>query len=146
MHQSGSPPCIGNVTNDGGHWLAGGGAVLADGYGYVALCRSDGEAFTTAAAGRSLAVPSGADRAGPPTTPHEPPTSGGDLAGWTVVDFGTPRERRMSDASLLAWTVVGLVTALAVHFFFQFVEIMSYDTLWSFQKPRRGRQVLRAPT
>src|SRR4029453_16698297 len=103
----GFPPCIENVTNDGGLWLAGWGAVLAAGYGIVALLRSDGERPPEAE--RSPAVPSG-------VIPPE--------------DFATPHERRMPDASLLAWTLVALVIALAVYFFFQFVDIvLSHDSL-----------------
>jgi hypothetical protein len=105
----GFPPCIENVTNDGGLWLAGWGAVLAAGYGIVALLRSGGEAHSTPAAGHSPAGPSRA-------APSE--------------DFATPDERRMSDASLLAWTLVVLVIALAVYFFFEFIDIvLSHDSL-----------------
>ena len=53
------------------------GAILAAGYGIVALLRSGGEAPRTPAAGRSLTVPSGATPSG---------------------DFATPHKRRMSDA------------------------------------------------
>jgi hypothetical protein len=105
----GFPPCIQGVTNDGGLWLAGWGAVLAAVYGIVALLRSGGESLPTPEAGHSPASPSGAAAS---------------------EDFATPHERRMSDASVLAWTLVALVIALAVYFFYQFVDIvLSHDSL-----------------
>lgn len=87
------PTCLRSVSEGNGRLLAGLGAVAAAGYGIVALLRSGGEAPPTHAAGRSPAVPSGAN-----------PSS----------DFATPPKQRMSDASLLAWTVVAIVIALVV--------------------------------
>src|SRR4029450_13297408 len=58
-------------------------------------------------------APPHAGRPGP-TTPHEPPTSGADLTGWTVIDYGTPHEGRMSDASLLGWLLLALFSALVL--------------------------------
>jgi hypothetical protein len=103
-------PCPIDVSAGGGLTLARLGAILAVGAGIVALLRSGVEALPTPAAGH--VVPSGAGPAGPPTTPHKAPTSGADLTGWTVVDYGTPHEGRMSDASLLGWILLALCGAL----------------------------------
>jgi hypothetical protein len=89
--------------------LGGLGAILAAGYGIVAVLRSGGEATPTHAAGRLPAVPSGAN-----------PSS----------DFATPPKRRMSEASLLAWTVVAIVIALVVGFFVAVWSICSDPTEW----------------
>jgi hypothetical protein len=75
-------PCPIDVNAGSGLTLARLGAILAVGAGIVALLRSGAEALPTPAAGHG--VPSGAGRPGP-TTPHEPPTSGADLTGWTVI-------------------------------------------------------------
>jgi hypothetical protein len=87
-----SPPCIGNVTNGGGLWLAGWGTPPATCMWPCSV--RTGRPSRLPRPGRSPAVPSGATLSG---------------------DFATPHERRMSDASLLAWTVVALVIALAVY-------------------------------
>jgi hypothetical protein len=86
-------------------WVAGGD--LGRWLWIVAVLRSGGEAIPTHAAGRSPAVPSGAN-----------PSS----------DFATPPKRRMSDASLLAWTVVAIVIALVVGFFVAVWSICSDPT------------------
>lgn len=105
-------PCPIDVSAGSGLTLARLGAILAGGAGIVALLRSGAEALPTPAAGH--AVPSGAGQAGAPTTPHKPPTSGADLTGWTVVDYGTPHEGRMSDASLLGWILLAFFSALVL--------------------------------
>ena len=105
-------PCPIDVNAGGGLSLARLGAILAEGAGIVALLRSGAEALPTPAAGHG--VPSGASRPGPPTTPQKPPTSGADLTGWTVVDYGTPYEGPMSDVSLLGWIVLALLIALVL--------------------------------
>jgi hypothetical protein len=87
------PTCLQSMSGGSGRLVAGFGAVLAAGYGIVALLRSGGEAHKTHATERPAAVPSGANSSS---------------------DFGTPPKRRMSDASLLAWTVVAIVIALVV--------------------------------
>ena len=92
----------------GAAW-GGWGAILAAGYGIVALLRSGGEAPRTPAAGRSPVISSGA-------------TPSGDLA--------TIPKRRMSDASLLAWTVVAIVIALVVGFIVVVQQICSEPTEW----------------
>lgn len=100
-------PCIQTLGGDG-RVLAGWGAVLAAGYGIVALLRSGGEAHPTPAAGGSPAVPSASS----------PPD-----------DFETPK-RRMSDASLLALTVAAIVIAVVVGFFVVIWSICSDPTEW----------------
>jgi hypothetical protein len=105
-------PCPIGVGAGGGLTLARLGAIFAVGAGIVALSRSDEEALPTPAARHG--VPSGAGQTGPPTAPHEPPASGPDLTGWTVVDFGTPHEGRMSDASLLGWILLVLLIGLVL--------------------------------
>lgn len=55
------PPCLQSVEESLCRVLGGLGAILAAGYGIVALLRSGGEATPTHAAGRSPAVPSGAN-------------------------------------------------------------------------------------
>ena len=101
-------PCIETLGGDG-RVLAGWGAVLAAGYGIVALLRSGGEAYPTRAAGRSPAVPSASS----------PPN-----------DFEAPPKRRMSDASLLALTVFAIVIAVVVGFFVVIWSICSDPTEW----------------
>jgi hypothetical protein len=81
-------PCSVDVTAGDGLMLARLGAILAVGAGIVALLRSGVEALPTPAAGHGARTDAG--RTGPPKTPREPPTSGADLAGRTVVDVGTP--------------------------------------------------------
>jgi hypothetical protein len=92
----------------GAAW-GGWGAVVAAGFGIMALLRSGGEAPRIPAAGRSPTLPSGA-------------TPSGDVA--------TPHKRRMSDASLLAWTVVAIVITLVVGFFVVVWSICSDNTEW----------------
>jgi len=101
-------PCIQIIGGDG-RVLAGWGAVLAAGYGIVALLRLGGEASPTPAAGRSPTVPSGS------SSPN---------------DFETPPKRHMSDASLLALTVVAIVIAVVVGFFVVIWSICSNPTEW----------------
>jgi hypothetical protein len=101
-------PRIQTLGGDG-RVLASWGAVLAAGYGIVALLRSGGEAHPTPAAGRPPAVPSASS----------PPN-----------DFETPPKRRMSDASLLALSVVAIVTAVVVGFFVVIWSICSDPTEW----------------
>jgi hypothetical protein len=103
------PPCFQGVARGGGRVLAGLGAVLAAGYGIVALLRSGGEARPIPATERPAGAPSGAGRPGHPTTPPE---------------------RRLSDASLLAWTVVAIVIALGVGFFVAVWSICSDPAEW----------------
>lgn len=100
--------CVTSVGTGGGSVLAGLGAVLAGGFGIVALLRSGEGTAATTAAGRSPTVPSGA------TPPR---------------DFATPHERRMSDASLLGLTLAVLVIALVVAFFVIADYIYSHDSL-----------------
>lgn len=102
-------PCIQSVSEGRGRVVGGLGAILAAGYGIVALLRSGGEAPPIPATERSPAVPSGPS-----------PSS----------DFATPPKRRMSDASLLAWTVVAIVIALVVGFFVVVWSICSDPTEW----------------
>jgi hypothetical protein len=92
-----------------GYAWGGWGAVVAAGFGIMALLRSGGEAPRIPAAGRSPTLPSGA-------------TPSGDVA--------TPHKRRMSDASLLAWTVVAIVITLVVGFFVVVWSICSDPTEW----------------
>ena len=101
-------PCIQTIGGDG-RVVGGLGAVVAAGYGIVALLRSGGEAHPMPAAGRSPAVPS---RANPPN------------------DFATLSKRRMSDASLLALTVVAIVIAVVVGFVIVVWSICSDPTEW----------------
>src|SRR4029453_17260442 len=91
-------PCPIDVNAGSGLTLARLGAILAVGAGIGALLRSGAEALPTPAGGGG--APAGPGRPGP-TTPHEPPMSGADVTGWTVIGYGTPHEGRMSDASLL---------------------------------------------
>lgn len=102
-------PCPLDVDAGSGLTLARFGAILAAGAGIVALLRSGGEALPSPPAG--YGIPSGAGRSEAPTT-LEPPTSDAEMTGGTVVDAGTPHERRMSDASLLGGIVLGLVSAV----------------------------------
>lgn len=103
-------PCPIDVDAGSGLTLARVEAILAVGAGIVALLRSGGEALPTPPAGHG--VPSGAGRTEGATTALEPPTSGAELTGRTVLDFGTPQKRRMSDASLLGWILVALIMAV----------------------------------
>jgi hypothetical protein len=100
-------PCIQTLGGDG-RVLAGWGAVLAAGYGIVALLRSGGEAYLTSAAGPS-----------PVPSASSPPS-----------DFEAPPKRRMSDASLLALTVVAIVIAVVVGFFVVIWSICSDPAEW----------------
>ena len=102
-------PCPLDVDAGSGLTLARFGAILAAGAGIVALLRSGGEALPSPRAG--YGIPSGAGRSEAPTT-LEPPTSDAEMTGGTVVDAGTPHERRMSDASLLGGIVLALVSAV----------------------------------
>lgn len=102
-------PCPLDVDAGSGLTLARFGAILAAGAGIVALLRSGEQALPSPPAG--YGVPSGAGRSEAPTT-LEPPTSGAELTGQTVVDFGTRHKRRMSDASLLGRILVALIMAL----------------------------------
>lgn len=102
-------PCPLDVDAGSGLTLARFGAILAAGAGIVALLRSGEQALLSPPAG--YGVPSGAGRSESPTT-LEPPTSGAELTGQTVVDFGTRHKRRMSDASLLGRILVALIMAL----------------------------------
>jgi hypothetical protein len=101
-------PCTQTLGGDG-RVLAGWGAVLAAGYGIMALLRAGGEASPTPAVRRSPAVPSASS----------PPN-----------DFDAPPKRRMSDASLLAWTMVAIVIAVVVGFFVVIWSICSDPTEW----------------
>ena len=123
------PTCLQSISGGSGRLVAGLGAVLAAGYGIVALLRSGGEASPIPATERPAGADSGTGRAGPPTAPQKPPMSDADLPGWTVVDFGTSHERRMTDASLLGLTVLVLVIALVVGFFVVINVVLSNDTL-----------------
>ena len=102
-------PCPLDVDAGSGLTLARFGAILAAGAGIVALLRSGGEVLPSPPAG--YGVPAGEGRTEGPTAP-EPPTSGAELTGRTVVDFATRHKRRMSDASLLGRILVALIMAL----------------------------------
>jgi hypothetical protein len=101
----GPPSCIVGAGQSGGRLLAGFGAIVAAGYGIVALLRLGGGSARDPATGRSPTVPSGAN-----------PT--GDLA--------TPHKRPMSDASLLGVSVGVVVIALLVAVFV-FLNAISQD-------------------
>jgi hypothetical protein len=102
-------PCLQSVREEHAPVLAGLGAVVAAGFGIVALLRSGGEALATHAAGRPAAVTSGAGPSG---------------------DLATPPERRMSDLSLLVWIVVAVVIALVAAFVVALLSICSDPTEW----------------
>ena len=84
------------------------GALLAAGFGIVALLRSGGKA-PTPAAGRSPNVALGATPAG---------------------DVATSHKRRMSDASLLTEIVVAIVITVVVGFFVIVWSMCSDPTEW----------------
>jgi hypothetical protein len=99
---------LADPQSTGAVW-GGWGAVLAAGFGIVALLRSGGEAPRTAVAGRSSTSSPGATPSG---------------------DFATPHKRRMSDASLLASTVVAIAIAVVVVFFLAVWSMCSDPTEW----------------
>jgi hypothetical protein len=95
--------------NSSGAVWGGWGAVLAAGFGIVALLRSGGKGRGTPAAGRS------------PTVPSEATPSG---------DVAMSHKRRVSDASLLALSVVAIVIAVGVVFFLAIWGMCSDPTEW----------------
>jgi hypothetical protein len=84
------------------------GAVLAAGFGIVALLRSGG-ANRTLAVGRSPTVPFGATPSG---------------------DFARPHKQRISDAALLGLILIAIVIALVVGFFVVVQQICSEPGEW----------------
>ena len=104
------PICTEPVVESGdGPALATWGAVVAAGFGILALLRSGGEASPIPEHERTVAGPSTADRTEPGPTRHRP---------------------RMSDAALLAWIVVATVIAVIVGFFIVAAIICSDPSEW----------------
>jgi hypothetical protein len=100
-------PCIDNLANGSGAWLAGWGSVVAAGYGILALVRSRGGSPRTPVAERPVAISS-----------HAPPT--GDVA--------STNESPKSDTQMFGWTVLLLVIALTLYSCTRFIDVINQET------------------
>ena len=103
------PPSVAGSNGSSARLLGDFGAVLAAGFGIVALLRSGGEPPRSPAAGRSPTLTLDATPAG---------------------DVATPQRRRMSDAALLSLIVVAIVIVLVVGFFVVVHQICSEPGGW----------------
>jgi hypothetical protein len=100
-------PCIDNLANGSGAWLAGWGSVVAAGYGILALVRSRGGSPRTPVAERPVAISSDA-----------PPP--GDVA--------STNESPKSDTQMFGWTVLVLVIALTLYSCTRFIDVINQET------------------
>jgi hypothetical protein len=100
-------PCIDNLANGSGAWLAGWGSVVAAGYGILALVRSRGGTPRTPVAERPAAISS---HAIPP----------GDVA--------STNESPKSDTQMFGWTVLLLVIALTLYSCTRFIDVINQET------------------